>query len=50
MSMKQILLLGALVLVGGITLLQIFVNWGGNIWGGSADGRERFRVGFLPVT
>ena len=51
MSLKQLLLLGAICVVGGITILQVFMNWGGNIWGeGGSEGQKRFRVGFLPVT
>ena len=51
MSLKPLLLLGAVVLVGGVTFLQIFVNWGGNVWGERQTGSlTRFRVGFLPVT
>jgi len=50
-SLKPVLLLGAVVLVGGITALQVFVNWDGKIWGGEQqEGPARFRVGFLPVT
>ena len=50
-----IFLLVGVSLVGGLTLLQLTVNRSGpsgaGSGGGSQDGaREKFRVGFLPVT
>ena len=51
MTLKRTLFWGAIVLVAGITLLQVFVNQGD--WFGGRNrqqGLEKFRVGFLPVT
>jgi hypothetical protein len=51
MTSKRIVLFGAILLLAGITALQVFVNWGGVLFGPRQDqGRMKFRVGFLPVT
>jgi hypothetical protein len=51
MSLKTTLLAGAILFVGGITFLHVFVNEGElPFFTRSADGVLRFRVGFLPVT
>ena len=51
MTRKRPLLIGAVLLVAAITLLQVFVNQGGNLFGKKPqEARAKFRVGFLPVT
>lgn len=51
MTLKRTILWGTILLVAGITLLQVFVNQGGRFGGKNQQkGREKFRVGFLPVT
>jgi len=50
-TVKRLLLVGAVLLVGGITLLQVFINQGGKPFGNNQEeAKEKFRVGFLPVT
>jgi hypothetical protein len=45
------LLLGTVLWVGAITLLHVSLNWGlFEPAPAGADGREKFKVGFLPVT
>jgi hypothetical protein len=48
MTLKRTAMPVALVILLGITLLQVFVNWGGRVF--PAAEAARFRVGFLPVT
>jgi hypothetical protein len=51
MTLKRTLFLGAILLVAGITLLQLFINQGARFGGmNRQQGSEKFRVGFLPVT
>ena len=51
MTLKRSLLWGTILLVAGITLLQVFINQGNRLGGRKQeDVREKFRVGFLPVT
>jgi hypothetical protein len=51
MTLKRTLLIGAILLVAGITLLHVFVNQGGGLFGKTQEeAGEKFRVGFLPVT
>jgi hypothetical protein len=51
MKLNRILLVGAIVLIVGITILQVSVNKSGDQGGKKMEaGKEQFRVGFLPVT
>jgi hypothetical protein len=51
MNLKRVLIGGAVLLVLGITVLQLFFNQIGWLGGNRQDASaEKFRVGFLPVT
>lgn len=50
MTLKRSLLFGTILFVAAITLIQVFVNGSGRFGESREEGRETFRVGFLPVT
>lgn len=51
MTLKRTLFWGTILLVAGITLLQVFINQRDRFGGRDQHpGLEKFRVGFLPVT
>jgi hypothetical protein len=51
-TLRRIIILGIIVLVGGITLAQVFLNQGGLPFGknNNQQAGSTFHVGFLPVT
>ena len=48
MNLKRGLLLGAILLIAGLTFLQIYFNQ--RSWFGQGKDESKFNVGFLPVT